>query len=293
MNDEMAHIVSRTEDTTFITGSGVRLSARYFLPPESRRRDAGIVFCHGFGGVKEVTPPGLADRLAQYGYTVLTFDYRGFGASEGLRGHIVPAEQVEDAVTAIEFLARRDDVDPRRIGIYGNSFGGGIALLAARRNPRPRAAFVTVPVTSGDGWLRSIHRYHDYVALKERAFAAIGAKAAGKTIEMIDRFDLIPPDPHSRARHVTKQTFTLETFYHVSAHEPVVEAHALAIPVGIIGIRGDLLVPVEQATSLYERLPGPKRLHLFDTGNHHSVYSELLPDVADQVLPWFDQHLGG
>jgi alpha-beta hydrolase superfamily lysophospholipase len=84
MNDEMAHIVSRTEDTTFITGSGVRLSARYFLPPESRRRDAGIVFCHGFGGVKEVTPPGLADRLAQYGYTVLTFDYRGFGASAAI-----------------------------------------------------------------------------------------------------------------------------------------------------------------------------------------------------------------
>jgi len=289
----MAKVVSRTEDTTFLTGLGIRLAARYFLPPEGRQRRAGIVFCHGFGGLKEVTPPGLADRLAQDGYLVLTFDYRGFGGSEGLRGHIAPTEQVEDAVSAIELLSRRPDVDPHRIGIYGNSFGGGIALLAARRDPRPRAAFVTVPVTSGDGWLRSIHRYHEYIALKERALAAIGAKAAGEPIEMIDRFELIPPDPHSRARHVTRQTFTLETFHHVSVHEPLAEAHAIAIPTGVIGIRGDLLVPVEQATSLYERLPGPKRLHLFDRGNHHSVYSELLPDVADQVLPWFDQHLGG
>lgn len=291
MKSEMEKVRSKTEDVTFFSGPGLRLSARFYFPREQDDRNAGIVFCHGFGGVKEVTPPGLSDLLAQHGYTILTFDYRGFGGSEGLPGHVVPTEQVEDAVNAIEFLARRSNINPRRIGIYGNSFGGGVALLAANRSERLRAAFVTVPVTSGDLWLRSVHRFHEYVDLKTRAFAAIAKKTATGEIEMVDRFDLIAPDPHSRARHAIKQAFTLETFYHVSVHEPLAEAHEIDIPVGIAAIRGDLLVPVEQATMLHARLTGPKHLRLFDRGNHHSVYGELLSEVAEQVIPWFDRYL--
>lgn len=291
MTSELNKVISKTEDATFVSGPGLRLSARFYLPRQQVDRHTGIVFCHGFGGIKDVTPPGLADLLAQHGYTVLTFDYRGFGASEGLRGHVVPTEQVEDTVAATEFLALRSGIEPMRIGIYGTSFGGGIAVLAANRNPRLRAAFLTVPVTSGDQWLRSVHRYYEYLELKQRAFAAIAIKAATGRIETVDRFEIITPDPHSRARHVTKQEFTLETFYHVSTHEPLAEADKVSIPVGIIGIRSDILVPVEQSILLHERLASPKHLHLFDQGNHHSVYSELLPDVAAQVIPWFDDHL--
>ena len=280
------------EDLTFFSGPGLRLSARLYRPDEGNDRNAGIVMCHGFGGVKEGTPVGLANLLAKHGYTVLTFDYRGFGGSEGLANHLVPSEQVEDAVSAIEFLAQRPGIAPNRMGIYGNSFGGGIAILAATRSLRLKAAFVTVPVTSGDGWLRSVNRFYEYQEMKERVFAAIAKKTLSGHLELADRFELVPPDPHSRARHTNnKQSFTLETFYHVSNHEPIAEAHKVEIPVGVIGIRGDLLVPVEQAISLYERMRGPKHLHLFDRGNHHSVYDDLLLEVSQQVIPGFDRYL--
>ncbi len=255
-------------------------------------RHTGIVFCHGFGGVKEGTPVGLSDLLAQHGYTVLSFDYRGFGDSEGLRGHLVPTEQVEDTLHAVEFLAQRPGIDPKNIGIYGTSFGGGIAILAANRSERLKAAFVTVPVTSGDRWLKSTCRYYEYREKMERAISAIAEKTVSGKMEMVDRFDIVVPDPHSRARHVNQLQFSLETFYHVSLHEPVAEADAVRIPVGMIGIRGDVLVPDEQTTWLYDRLSGPKQIHWFPMGNHHSVYSELLAQVSEQAISWFDRHLG-
>jgi cephalosporin-C deacetylase-like acetyl esterase len=286
-------IVANTEDVTFFSGHGLRLSGRLYLPDRTANRHAGIVFCHGFGGVKDGTPPGLSDLLAQHGYTVLTFDYRGFGGSEGRANHIVPTEQVEDAVNAVEYLAQKQNLGLRTMGIYGNSFGGGLAIMAANRSERLRAGFVTVPVTSGDRWLRSINRYYEYQEMKSRAYRAIAEKTVTGEMEMVDRFELVVPDPHSRAYHVNKQSFTCETFFHVSHHDPLAEADKLTIPLGIIGIRGDLLVPFEQATSLYERVKGPKEIHVFDKGNHHSVYGDLLADVAKIVIPFFDRHLCG
>ena len=163
--------------------------------------------------------------------------------------------------------------------------------FAALRSGRPRAAFVTVPVTSGSQWLKSMNRLYEYEELRQRAVKAIAVKAATGQMEMVDRFDIMVPDPLTRARHADKKPFALETFFHISNYEPIAEAHNIQIPVGMIGIRDDVLVPFEQTTSLYERVAGPKHIHVFDHGHHHSVYNELLPSVGEQVLLWFDTHL--
>ena len=73
------------DETSFFSGPGVRLASRVYRPSTATDRKAGIVFCHGFGGTKEGTPPGMAQLFAEHGFTVLSFDYRGFGGSEG--GH--------------------------------------------------------------------------------------------------------------------------------------------------------------------------------------------------------------
>jgi len=284
----------RTEDFTFWSGPGIRMAGRVYLPAgDDGRPGAGVVFCHGFGGVKEGTPVGLSALLAERGYRVLSFDYRGFGGSGGAPGRLVPAEQVEDAAHALEYLAQRADVDPRRIGIYGTSFGGGIALMASARSERVRACVVTVPVTSGSHWLQSITRWHEYHDLKRRAMEAIAKKTVTGQMEMVDRFDIMVPDPITRARYTEKVSLTLETVYHVLHHEPIAEAGRVRIPVLVIGVQDDRLAPVEQATMLYERLAGPKQLHLFTEGGHFSVYDELLAGVAERTIAWFDQHLAG
>jgi esterase/lipase len=136
-----------------------------------------------------------------------------------------------------------------------------------------------------------MNRLYEYEDMKRRAFAAIAKKTLTGEFEMAERFDLMVPDPHTKARHVSKLFYTLETFYHISVYDALREAHEITIPVGIIGMKSDILVPVEQATMLFDRLAGPKEIYLFEEGEHHSVYDEHLSHVAGTTIAWFDKYL--
>lgn len=281
-----------TRDVEFYSGPQTRLSGRMYLPENAGGAPGpAVVFCHGFGGTKDGTPPGLSRLLAGRGYRVLTFDYRGFGTSGGPRGRLVPAEQVEDAVHALTFLAQQPGVDTGRIGLYGTSFGGGVAVLAAVRSPLVRALTVTVSVTSGSRWLQSMMRFYEFKEMQERAMQAIARKAATGEIEMGDRADIMIPDPVTREVYKDAIPMATETFYHVLHHEPVLEAHKVRIPVQVMTVKSDVLVNPQQSVELYERLAGPKTLHIFDAGHHFSVYDTLLPQVAERSIAWFDTHL--
>jgi dienelactone hydrolase len=97
----------KTQDISFFSGPKVKVAARVYRPVAEKDHHTGIVMCHGFAGIKEGVLPGLATLLAEAGYTPLTFDFRGFGGSEGPVGRLVPDEQVEDTVHALEFWLRK------------------------------------------------------------------------------------------------------------------------------------------------------------------------------------------
>lgn len=282
----------RTQDFHFFSGPRLKLAGRLYLPDAGKDLHAGGVFCVGFGGVKEWTPVGLCTLLAEQGYTMLSFDYRGFGGSEGERARLLPQEQVEDAVCALEYLATQvAGIDPRRIGIFGTSFGGGIAALAAVASPRPRALVMSVPVTSGSQWLRSISRWYEYREIQRRALAAIARKAATGEIEMAERLEIMVPDPGCMVRYAQATPITMETAWHVANHEPVEQAHKLEIPVLVFAAQDDTNVPYDQAVAFFARLPGEKHLETFPEGNHWCVYEEQLPRVAQLTGEWFARHL--
>jgi dienelactone hydrolase len=280
-----------TEDSHFISGPGTNLSVKFYRPSSANDHKTGVVMCHGFGGIKEGVLPGLATALAQAGYTALTFDFRGFGASEGLKGRLVPDEQVEDTVTAMEFLSQEGSVDPERIGLYGTSFGGGIAALAAAFSDRPKALAMSVPVTSGSDWLRNLTRYAEYQELKERALAAIRQKAATGKVDMGDRADIMIPDRLTAETYTQKMPMAFETFYHVSHHEPIARASEIRVPTLVFGVETDMLVPAHQTTRFYEKLVVEKHLEMSPSGAHWSPYNELLPLVSTKTIAWYDRLL--
>jgi dipeptidyl aminopeptidase/acylaminoacyl peptidase len=280
-----------TEDVSFFGGASVKVAGKLYLPPREKDHKTGLVMCHGFGGVKEGVLPGLANLLAAAGYTALTFDFRGFGGTGGPAGRLVPDEQVEDTVHALEFMAREGRVDPERIGLYGTSFGGGIAALAAAYSDRPKALAVSVPVTSGGGWLRSMTRYYEFRELKERAMAAIREKTVSGAMEMVDRFDIMIPDRLSLERYTQKIPMSMETFYHVLHHEPIEKAADISVPTLMFGVKTDQLVPVSQTTDFYDRLTIEKAIDLSEYGTHWAVYDDLLPIVSEKTTQWFDRYL--
>jgi dipeptidyl-peptidase-4 len=94
----------------------------------------------------------LRQLFAQRGYVVFLLDNRGtsgrgtrFGAT---LYHHMGGVEVEDQSAGARFLASQDFVDPQRIGIFGWSYGGYMALLAAIKAPQQFAAAVAgAPVT--------------------------------------------------------------------------------------------------------------------------------------------------
>lgn len=64
--------------------------------------------------------PHFAERFANAGHTVLTFDVRSYGESENeLRGYHDPTRIIEDHVNAARYMMIRVDVDPDNIAAVG------------------------------------------------------------------------------------------------------------------------------------------------------------------------------
>jgi fermentation-respiration switch protein FrsA (DUF1100 family) len=86
---------------------------------ERAERTPGIVMTGPVSSVKEQTLPHYAERFSDAGYTVLAFDPRGFGESEGEpRFHYDPWLIVSDYVNTSSYLMAREDVDAERVAAH-------------------------------------------------------------------------------------------------------------------------------------------------------------------------------
>lgn len=104
----------------------------------------GILLSHMCDGKGREAWDGLAMRLAQTGFHVLTWNYRGIGESEGERFQGGNMQQVleywrtkwgQDAEAALNFLSSQPGVNKGVIGAGGASCGVYISLLLAERHP--------------------------------------------------------------------------------------------------------------------------------------------------------------
>lgn len=143
----MSGAASRT-DVDFPGHGGTTLRGWLYRPPRVSTDDVttGVVMAHGFSAVKEMRLDRYAEVFAAAGMTVLVYDHRNFGASDGEPRHeINPWAQARDYQAAITWLAAHGGVDGTRIGIWGSSFSGGEALVVGACDRRVRAVVANVP----------------------------------------------------------------------------------------------------------------------------------------------------
>ena len=137
---------------------GSRLIGNLFLPAgmQPGEERPGIVLCHGFTGVRQLTLPEYARRFAEADFLALIFDYRGFGESEGPKWRLLPLEQVDDIRNALTWLAAQPEVDPQRMGLWGTSFRGAHVPYVAGIDTRVKAAVAQVGFDTGERFLLSV-----------------------------------------------------------------------------------------------------------------------------------------
>jgi dipeptidyl aminopeptidase/acylaminoacyl peptidase len=85
-----------------------------------------------------------ARAFREAGLVLMMPALRGCSGNPGSREYFLG--EVDDVLAALEFLARRPDVDPERIYLGGHSTGGTMALLAAASGPRVRGVLAFGPV---------------------------------------------------------------------------------------------------------------------------------------------------
>jgi pimeloyl-ACP methyl ester carboxylesterase len=107
----------------------------------------GLVMAPGFSATSHFAVfESYARGIADAGVSVLLFDVRGFGYSDGEPRHeINPWAQARDYRAAIAFLRSTDGIDPSRVGIWGVSLSAAIASVVAAADPEIAAVVLQVP----------------------------------------------------------------------------------------------------------------------------------------------------
>lgn len=130
----------KAEDVTYPSaGSGVTLAATLTLPP-GKGPFPGVMLVAGSGPqTRDEVVSGhkvfmvVADYLTRRGIAVLRADKRGIGKSTGNAATARIPDYALDAAGGVDYLKRRKEIDPRRIGILGHSEGAMVAPIVAGR----------------------------------------------------------------------------------------------------------------------------------------------------------------
>lgn len=130
--DQRVEPPTGAENVWFTAADGTRLHGWYFRARQPAEK-ATILYFHGNGG--NISNVGwLGKTLAQSGFGVLLFDYRGYGLSGGTA--LNERDLYLDGEAAFSFLVGERGIAPERIVLYGQSLGTAIATeTAARRKP--------------------------------------------------------------------------------------------------------------------------------------------------------------
>jgi fermentation-respiration switch protein FrsA (DUF1100 family) len=133
----------RYESVQFTSADGTRLSG-WFLPAEGRAnpREAKGTVVHFHGNAQNMsTHWRFVAWLPRQDYNVFVFDYRGYGQSEGKPE---PKGVFEDSSAALDYVRSRNDVDPGKLLVFGQSLGGtnAIAVVGSGNRAGVKAAAI-------------------------------------------------------------------------------------------------------------------------------------------------------
>ena len=292
---------------------GLELAGHLYRPPEAApgERTAALVMAGPMTSVKEETVPQYAAPLAEAGYTVLTFDNRNFGESEGEpRQHLDTSQQVEDLKNAVSYLLTRDDVDPERLGLACVCMGAGYALAVASMDLRVKALAIVAGAYNITDTYREFLGDEGFAGYLETLNSARGRQYESGEIQYMLAI-AGPPDYapsampvqeayeyYSRA-HATEapnweNRLTVASMEHIVGWNILHRAHLVAQrPLLVIHGTTDVLLPPRYAREVFDRAGEPKQLHWIETSNHVELYDQapFVPEAIDTLVDWLAPRL--
>jgi pimeloyl-ACP methyl ester carboxylesterase len=267
-------------DATMIYTTEIQIYSQGVLLPARIHRNVanlfdvqpGLVASGSWLTVKEQMADLYAARLASLGYTVLTFDFAGFGASTGGGRQIeMPQRKIDDVVAASRFLSSLSCVRGKVVGYVAICASAMYAAAAIERGA-PIASLSCIA-----GWLHDTASLAEFyggesgIALRiDRAVAAVSRVGEGKPDSIVPAYDVgndragmfIDMDYYANPQRgripAWRNEMSEQTWAHWLTFDGMSAAARLTTPT--LFVHGDECALPANVKRVYEQIPGEKRL---------------------------------
>ena len=176
------------EDVTITNPEGMKLVG-WFIPSEN---GAVIIMQHGYKSTRSELL-NEAEMMHRHGYGVLVTSIRAHDYSEG-ELITLGVYEVNDMEAWYQYLLTRDDIDPHKIGILGNSYGGMLSIQFAAQNKNIKAVVTNCAFSSMTDTVATSVKH--FTGLPEFPFVPLivfwAEQQTGIKIEEIDATKWIP-----------------------------------------------------------------------------------------------------
>lgn len=246
------------EDVFFKSKDGTKLHG-WFIPAVGDAVGTVIHFHGNFGNLTYYF--NQIYWLPLNNFNVFTFDYRGYGQSEGASSrHGI----YEDSVSAIEYILSKPTITPNNVYIFGQSLGGVNAIVAIAKNNFPEIRAIAI----------------------EGAFYSYRAEARdmiGSTIQK--KIGNIP--------FLSLQTWLISFFSVTNFYSPDEFIDQISpIPILLIHCTQDSLVSYHHSEWLYEKAKEPKCLWIISVCSHLQIFADKKTGYRyrQRLVQFFNDH---
>lgn len=278
------------------TSQGVRCAATLHKPTLKKETSAAtgpfptILMVHGWGGTQYTLVINYIKTFNDAGFGVMTFDYPGWGNSEGLPRNVInPWKREETVESALAYTKSLAEVDETQIILWGSSFGGGHVIKTAAEHPELLGAIAQVPMLDGMlavkavpfprmmrfGWDMFLDianpcstRYLPIVSPKGE-YSSMDRDGAWRVEEWI-----LSNLPQRQDNRVAARSLATMGFY-----RPIKHLKNIQIPTLVIGATRDTVAPFDEA-KVKRASSECIEIHTIDA-NHFDPYLE----------PWFEGNI--
>lgn len=261
------------ENVRFAASDGLSLSGCYLRAARPRR---GVILFGLEFGSNCWACRAYCEHLVENGFDVFAFEARNQGSSDAMPGYEplqwVTTYEVRDVEAALAYLKSRPDADPRGVGFFGISKGGGAGLIVAARDPYVRCcvsdgvfATYTTLVPYMKQWFRIYNSHYVIQGLIPLWFYGLIGLAGLRQIERQRRCRF----PH------------LERYLPRLAPRPLLMIHGMA----------DTYIKAEMTHRLFAFARQPKELWLVENAKHNQALQIAGAEYRRRVLCFFETHL--
>lgn len=283
--------------STHHLSDGIVLTLR---SPGGNDKKPVIILCHGFCGIREILLPDFAEAFSRAGFSTITFDYRGFGDSDGERGRLVPAMQIDDILSVIDWAKMQPSLDEQRIGLWGTSFGGCHVFAAAAREPGIKCLVSQLAFADGEEIVTGKMSAEEKAAFLSTLDKMVDKqKSSGK--EMFVNITRVLNDEESKAffeenkAQYPKMDIKIPflTVRETLKYKPAHYASMTTCPALVVIAEEDTVNPPEQGRALFAAAGSVKKQLFVESGaRHYDIYAgKHFSNVVDVQVAWFKAFL--